>query len=163
DVVGTFSRDIEDGSTIHRDTHCHELVGNKPGTEIGGVAGEFWIFFVELAETACRGSFPPMRRVEPGHTTALLIDEDLPASIADGFPKRLAQGAQLLRIGDISGEQNEPERACIFKETALVGEQFGTKTAIDCGSRRHPSLIGSTCARQGATKQVPPSALSLSQ
>src|SRR5262245_25294690 len=138
-------------------------MGNEPGAEIGCFAAEFRVTFVQLTKPAPWRPFPPMWRLEPGHSPTLLVDENRRARIVNRGTQRIAERADLARIGNVAREQDKTERTGILEEAALIGKQFGTLTAINRGSRRHPSLIGSARNTHGATKQVPPSALSFSQ
>src|SRR5215467_4324414 len=128
-------------------------MGDEPGAEIGCFAPKFGVALVKLAETARARPFPPMWRFEAGHSPALLIDENRRARVTNRRPERFAKRADLIGIGNVAGEQDEAEWTGILEEAALIGKQFGSLTAINRGSRRHPSLIGSAREYLTATQQ----------
>jgi hypothetical protein len=61
----------------------------------------------------------PIWRFETRHPATLLIDEDRRRCIFDRFAQRSAERSNLLRIGAIAREKNEPERLHLAKKSAL--------------------------------------------
>ena len=66
---------------------------------------------------------PPMRRLEPLHPAAFLVDQHRRIGAADDGAQALDQGADLRRLGTVAGEQDEAERIGLGEEPAFLARR----------------------------------------
>src|SRR3569833_835058 len=96
-----------------------------------------------------------MRRLQPRHAAAFLVDQDGCVAGAYGFAQGVAQAADLVGVLNIAAEQDETPGPHVTEESALVIRKRETGAAIaragahhlspfTCwgSSRRRPTLTG---------------------
>src|SRR5690606_31959842 len=94
---------------------------------------------------------PPVRRLEPRHPPAFLVDQDGDVGAAGDFPHLVRQRPHLLGRVHVALEEDEPPRARVAEEGPLLRRQRQALAAEDAGRDGH------------RTKQLLPAALSWSQ
>jgi len=77
-----------------------------------------------------------VRRPEPSHLSAFLVDQDRRVAASDRLAERHNQVVNLVGEAAIAPEKNEPDRIGIAKKTAFVRSQRFAGTTQDDGTRR---------------------------
>ena len=67
----------------------------------------------------------PVGRLQPCHPSAFLVDQDGHGAAIERFPQGGGQAADLVRVLDIAGEQDEAPGARFPEESTLVGGPKG--------------------------------------
>ena len=150
DVVGALLRHVEDWHAIDVDAEVQQVMGDQPGAKPGDFPADQRIVGRQRAVGAAGRILGPVRRAEPLHPAALLIDEDrrMPA---DRLAQGRGQGPDLRRALDVALEQDEAPGPGVAEKGDLVLRQGRSGAAQDTGAVGH------------RTKQLFPAAFSLSQ
>jgi hypothetical protein len=82
-----------------------------------------------------------MRRTEPLHPTALLIDQHRGPGVADGVAKFFNKPKDLLGRLNVAFKQDAGPRPGFAQKGAFVGEKFGSRQSGDECSRRHQGRL----------------------
>ena len=141
DVMAARDRHVEHRHAVDRNPNVGEIAGNqarrkphKPAllVESGG----------NVLEACGRGIGPPMRRPEPLHAAAFLIDQDFDVGPAECRANIVGQGAKLRRIVDIAFEENDAIGLLIAQKSALLGIKREAAAAADEGTHQRADICG---------------------
>ena len=108
------------------------VVGNEPRPEFSRLARAR---SAQRSDRARRRIGWPVRRPQPRHPAALLIDQHRRSFAADAVAQIGDQRAHLIWRGAIAREQNEAERIGVAKEAAFPGRERGFRHPEDRGQR----------------------------
>src|SRR5690625_185910 len=159
DLVAAGRRDIEQRCAVHINTDSMKLAGNDAIAEPESLTGARLGLLVTRVMIEQRGDIAPalpMRRAEPLHAPALLIDENgrIPP---DRFAEFGRQPRKLIRINDIPCEKDEAPRIGLAEEGGFVTCQPGAGEAEDrgrghaltrSGQRHNPARVPSAPDRR---------------
>jgi hypothetical protein len=82
-----------------------------------------------------------MRRPQPGHAPAFLVDQHRGIRLAQAIPQFINQRRYLIRRFDIALEQDEAPWALTADEFALRGGQYGSGYAGNEGPCAHQGRL----------------------
>ena len=122
DAMTVGSRHIEQGSAVGVDADSTQLGSCQPRRGARRPRCLLHIASVGLAIGCGRRQGAPMRRPQPLHPPALLVDEDQDF-LADGGVHGIGQAPQLVGIGSIAGKQDDAARARVAQKSCLAPGQ----------------------------------------
>ena len=135
--VGAGDRHIGERQAVDIDAQIRQIGGDQPRTKAGGGEPGARVLGVEPSVSRARRIGRPMRRLQPLHAPAFLVDQD--RSIApDRVTQRRHERAHLIGIGDIALEENEAPRLGFGQKRALVRGELRAGDSSDKGADRHP-------------------------
>ncbi len=146
--VGARSRQVEHRQRVDRDAERGEIVGHQPSAEPGRFRRQR---IGQGADPRRRRIGPPVWRLQPGDTPALLIDQHRRVGPRDGGAHLVDQGAQLVGVPAIAPEQHEAERIGRGEQPALLGAQPFAGAPQNDRARSLLRFSGQGCTRSSAS------------
>ena len=110
---------------------------DQPGAGEGGLSAQLGIDLVETSIAARRRHGPPMRRPQPLHAPAFLVDQHQHVVAFDRILEGGNQRPDLLRRLTIAREEDEPAGTRGGKEMPLGVAEEGARTSRDEGFEVH--------------------------
>ena len=146
-VVCALDRHVEDRQAVDIDADGPEVLADEPSREPDRGGAGFEI--PDRGEARRGGILAPVRRPEPLHAAALLIDEDEGVVAPYRVPDVAGQRADLLRRFDVAAEQDDAERVGGPQEGALVVVKARPEAAADEGTSHGKEVTG--VSRKGSS------------
>ena len=128
-VMGTFDGKVQHRRAIDIDPQLAKIVGDEPRVQIRGFVRNLRSDTVQRAECGGGRSRFPVRRFEARHAPAFLIDQH--SCIADRRAQFADESTHLLRVNNVTPEQNESPGLRIGIESAFRLRQGCSGAAID--------------------------------
>jgi hypothetical protein len=136
-VVLAGQTQVEDRRAVDRDAELGELASEELGIEPHRLDSLGAATARQLAETAGGRHGAPGRRLQPGDTAALLVDQHRRVGAADSVAQIVDQGPDLIRCLAVALEQDEAERVGFAEEHPLRVAQRRPGAAENGGNYRH--------------------------
>ena len=114
--VGAGDRDVRHRQAIHIDAEREQITGDQARPEPRGFEARRPVVVVEPSVVGTRRIARPMRRPEPLHAAALLIDQHRRIGPADRRAELSDQPANLLGRRDVALEDDQPPGRSLTQE-----------------------------------------------
>ena len=132
--VGLGEGDVEDGQAIDVTADRRHVGRQQARIEQGRFQPVLGVAGIELAQQARRRRLAPVRRPQPRHPAAFLVDQHRRLGARHRGAQLLDQPVGALGRVDVAGKQDEAQRIGVAEEGALVGREVGACAAEDDGS-----------------------------
>ncbi len=137
DLVRSLLRHVEHRGAVHIDAEQGELLRDQPRAGEGRVLAKLGVGLIHDAIAARRRHVAPMRRTEPLHAAALLIDQDEHVLARDRVLERGDERAKLVRALAIPRKDDQSAGTVLGEERAFGVAERGARAARDEGFEVH--------------------------
>jgi hypothetical protein len=123
DIMGTRQGYVQDRQAIDIDPDATEVMCDESGRQAGQLRLSLERNF-SPTETRRGWIGAPMGWPKPLDPSALLIDQHRGMIATEAVSKRFDERSDLVRLIDITFEENEPKRLCFSEKATFRGGQF---------------------------------------